>query len=103
MSQFKSAVEMERIRYEDAKLRLLQQKEYRPEPIEYTPWADFRIYRATKGNIKGLFKAVQIISEGDGKKARYFEKTLAEGVDMHVAQCAIRAAVQARLNAIPKR
>ena len=68
------------------------------EAVEYKPWADFRIYRATKGNIVGLFGLAQMIHDGEGKKATVHEKILAEGVDMHIIVCRIRDAINDRMN-----
>ena len=68
------------------------------EEVKYLPWADFRIYRAATGNIKGLFGVAQIFHEGSGKTAKTTEKVLAEGVDMHVVVCRMRDAITARLN-----
>ena len=85
---------LERIREQLAKDR----KPVDPEPVKYEPWADFRIYRATSGNIKGLFGLAQMFHEGEGKKATVKEKVLAEGVDMHIIVGKVRDAINARLN-----
>ena len=100
MSALKTLAEMERIRMADAEYRAKQDIE--PEPVKYEPWADFRVYRASQGNIKGLFKVVQVMTTGWGKKATWTEKVLAEGVDMHIVQCSIRDAISRRLNARSK-
>ena len=68
------------------------------EAVKYDPWADFRVYRAVSGNIKGLFGVSQVFHEGKGKGEKITEHILAEGVDMHIVIGRIRDAVQARLN-----
>ena len=85
---------LERIREQLAKDR----KPVEPEPVKYDPWADFRIYRATSGNIKGLFGLAQIFHEGSGKTAKVTERVLAEGVDMHIIVGKVRDAINARMN-----
>ena len=100
---YQSLADMERIRELDAKYRAEQAKTFVPEKVEYTPWLTIRIDRCTKGNIKGLFSVVHLITEQDGKHLRHpIEKVLAEGVDMHIVECTVRKAVDKRLNQRPK-
>ena len=85
---------IERIRERVGKER----KPVEPEATTYTTWADFRIYRAATGNIKGLFGLAQMFHEGEGKKATVREVILAEGVDMHIIVGKIRDAINVRMN-----
>jgi hypothetical protein len=97
MSKNLTLNEINAIRRENSKLRQKEIAAFVPEPVEYAPWADFRVYRAVTGNIKGLFKATQVFKDGEGKKAQWIEKQLAEGVDMFRITVVLREALQRRL------
>lgn len=99
MSALKSAVEMDRIRAADAKLREKQIKEFVPEKNLKRPVAYFQIERYTAGSFRGLFAVSQVIPEdANGRPLkRPLVKTVADGVDVHVAMSSLETALRKKV------
>ncbi|MDE2020355.1 MAG: hypothetical protein KGJ13_08475 [Patescibacteria group bacterium] len=99
MSQLKNALEMKSIRDADEKLKAKERANFVPEESRAKPLAYFEISRYQTGPFLGLFRVVQLITEGrDGKKFKLPERLIvADGVDIVIAMANLETALRRRV------